>query len=329
MGTNKNSSPYYSLKYIERLLGVGRVALRKVAYRVGAYYDPYDEEQIRPNGKTKLRHIDNPNEELKYIQRKILNRILLKQMLLLPEGMIGGIAGKSIRDNAQPHLNQEMVITIDIKDCFPNITDYMILKVWKNIVGCGTESARLLTKLTTFRTILPQGAPTSNALCNLSLLPLFKSIKTYADENRIAFTLYVDDITVSGKTIDVLPAISVIIKKIQKNGFGVRREKIGIMPANNQQKVTGLNANKKLNIAQRKIEEIRKQIIAIARRSNGIAKSEHNSIKGTIQYVKTVSKDKAERLNEFAEMILPKTFIEKEESIEKAVTRKCRHHKRT
>lgn len=325
---NKNSSQFYSLKNIERLLGVDRIALRKVAYRAGAYYDPYDEMQKKPNGKTKLRHIDNPNEELKYIQRKILKKILLKQMLLLPAGIIGGVAGKSIRDNAQPHLNQEMIITIDIKNCFPNTTVYMIFKVWKNTVGCGTKLAKLLTKLTTFRTILPQGAPTSNALCNLALLPLFKDIKTYADENEIAFTLYVDDITISGKTSDVLPAISAIIKKVQKNGFGVRREKIGIMPANNQQRVTGLNTNKKLNVSQRKIEEVRRQIIAIARRNNGVTRSEHNSIKGSIQYVKTVSKDKAEKLNRFAEMFLPKTFIEKEEEIERRIIRKCRHHKR-
>ena len=324
----KNSSQYYSIKNIESLLNVKRELLREVAHNAGKHYDPYDTEQIKSDGKTKWRHIDNPSEDLKYIQRKILKKILLKEMLSLPDGMIGGIAGKSIIDNARPHSNQEMVVTIDIKDCFPNVTEFMVFKTWRNTVRCGTRSARLLTQLTTFRTILPQGAPTSNALCNLSLLPLFKEIKTIADKNGLAFTLYVDDITISGKASDVLPAISDVIKKIQKNGFAVRREKIGIMPASILQQVTSLNTNKKLNIAQRKIEEARNKIISITRRGNGITKKEHNSIKGTIQYVKTVSKDKAKKLNGFAEMLLPKIFIENEERKEKATTRKCRHHKK-
>ena len=324
----KQTSPYYSLENIERLLNVKREYLRKIANTAGAYYDPFDMQQIKSDGKIKWRHIDNPQKPLKEIQRKILKKILLKNLLQLPDGMIGGVAGKSIKDNALPHTKQEMVVTIDIKDCFPNTTDKMIFNVWANTVDCGRQSS-LFTKLTTFRTILPQGAPTSSALCNLSLLPLFNEIKVYADANNIAFTLYVDDITISGKVINVLPAIGTIIKKIQKYGFGVRREKIAIMPANVPQKTTGLNTNEKVNIAQRKIEGVRNKILLIAKRINGITTREFNSINGDILFIHGITKEKAEKLREFADLLLPKTLMEGEgEEEKKPITTKCRHHKR-
>lgn len=322
---NKQVTAYYSVNYIEKLLDVKIDQLWKIANRAGAYYNPYDVRTEKPDGRKKLRHIDNPNEELKAIQRKILKRILLKQMLSLPDGMIGGVAGKSIKNNAQPHTSQPMVVTIDIKDCFPSITHHKIYNAWISILGYGDMKAALFTKLTSFRSILPQGAPTSTALCNLCLLPLFSDIKDYADAHGISFTLYVDDITISGKVEVVLPAIGIIIKNIQKYGFGVRREKIGIMPANTQQKVTGLNTNKKVNLAQRKIEEVRSNIITIAKRKQGITKRELNSIKGNIHFIYSVRKEKAEKLRELAILLLPKDFAPQEDR-KKSEIKKCRHH---
>lgn len=328
MMTNETQiSPYYSLKNIERLLKIKRAQLRKVANRSGAYYDPYDELQIKSNGKRKWRHIDNPKRELKYIQGKILKKILLSHLLKLPTGMIGGVSGKSIKDNALPHLKQEMVVTIDIKDCFPHTTDSMVFKVWRNTIGLGSRQAELFTKLSTFRTILPQGAPTSTALCNLVLLPLFEDIRSYADKHYIAFTLYVDDVTISGETDSVLSAIAPIVRIIQKYGYGVRREKIGIMPANRPQRVTGLNANKSVNIARQKIQEARNKILTIAKRGNGITKREINSVNGDIQHIKTISKIKAEKLKEFAAMLLSEEIILPDEVKQNPLRRKCRHHK--
>lgn len=324
----KQTSPYYSMENIERILEINRQELWKIANSAGSYYDPYDKKIVKSDGRIKWRHIDNPKEELKYIQRKILKKILVKQMLKLPNGMIGGVAGKSIKDNAQPHINQEMIVTIDIRNCFPSINNRMIFDIWRNVVKCGERQAVLFTKLTTFRTILPQGAPTSSVLCNLCLLPLFNEIKIYAYANGISFTLYVDDITLSGKATDALPAIGIVIKKIQKYGFGVRREKIGIMPANIAQKVTGLNTNKKVNIAQKKIEDVRSKILTIIKRRKGITRKELNSINGDIQFIHSVSKEKSQRLKEFANLLLPKNFIEADDQ-KKQEIKKCRHHKRS
>lgn len=324
---SRTTSPYYSLANIERLLQIDRITLIKVAQRSGTYYHPCDIKEIKENGIEKWRHIANPNKELKKIQTKIYTTILKRHMLLLPDGIIGGIAGKSVKDNAQPHLQQAMVYTIDIKNCFPKTTHKMVFKAWRETIDCSDEIARLFTQLTTFQRQLPQGAPTSSALCNLCLLPLFNDIKKYAQVNDISFTLYVDDITLSGDTQRVESAIPFVIRKIQKYGYAVSNRKIRRMPAHKTQKVTGIIVNKKTNIAHNTIENIRFTIRQLGRRKKGITTTEYASIIGKIQFVKNFSEKKGEKLEELAGMLLPRTVsIIKNKA--KPITRKCRHHKR-
>jgi hypothetical protein len=322
---SKKVSPYYSLNNIERLLKLNRETLRKIALHAGSYYNPYDIKEIKSNSNGDWRHIANPNKVLKKVQNKIYLAILKKQMLLLPNGVIGGISGKSIKDNSNPHLRQEMVVTIDIKKCYPNTTVKMVFKAWRETIDCGEKIAQLLTQLTTFQRQLPQGAPTSNALCNLCLLPVFNEIKTYSDSHDIGFTLFVDDITVSGKTKAVLDSISSIVAIIKKYGYSVSNRKIRKMPANKPQIVTGIVVNRKISLAHNKIESVRSSILLIARRNSGITRYEYNSIFGKIKHVKNFSWDKGERLEEFANMLLPKK-IKVADSEQNVVIRKCRHH---
>lgn len=323
---SKIASPYFSLQNIERLLKIDRLTLRKIAKHSGSYYNPYDKQEIKPDGTKKWRHIANPDHELKKVQVMIYSVILKKHMLLLPEGIMGGISGKSIKDNAYQHLKQELVVTIDIKDCFPKTTNKMVFKAWRETIGCSEKVAGLLTQLTTFQRQLPQGAPTSSALCNLCLLPMFTEIKKYTDENNIAFTLYVDDITLSGNTVDVKASLSFVIATIKKYGFSVSNKKILKMPANVPQKVTGILVNNKVSIAHNKTENIRTTIMQLARRKSTVTIQEYNSIIGKIKYVKKFSEEKGIKLEEFAAMFLQKTGLVSGDK-QKFVTRKCRHHK--
>lgn len=319
------TSPYYSLENIERLLNINRIRLRKIAKNSGSFYLIYD---LKDKKTGKWRHITNPKGELKRIQKKIYTSILKKHMLLLPEGIIGGVAGKSIKSNATPHLQQEMVVTLDIKDCFPKTTSAKILGVWIKKIGCGRRIAELFTKLTTLHRQLPQGAPTSSALCNLCLLPLFNEIKDYTQNNAISFTLYVDDITLSGTQKNVLSSISPIIKIIQKHGYSVsdnRKKKIRKMPMNKLQKITGIVVNKKTSLTHQELQDFRFMICQIGRKRK-ITNSEYQHITGKIQFIKSISEEKGEKLLELANMLLPKEISPVKET-EEIITRKCRHHK--
>ncbi|HUV42935.1 MAG TPA: reverse transcriptase family protein [Patescibacteria group bacterium] len=301
---NPEIFPLRSTKFLEYLLITDRKQLKKLAESAGRYYRPFDRLEINEAGKNKWRHIDNPTGKLKIIQKKINKRILKEAMISLPNGMIGGVTGKSTKDNVKFHLKKEMVLTLDLKNCFPNINNQKIYRVWKEILGCGRVNARILTQLTTFQTRLPQGASTSLALCNLALLPLFNDIQVFASAHNLNFTLYVDDIAISGKFPMVQSSISPIINLIQKHGYAIGHKKIRIMPANVRQKITGIIVNKKTAIEIQKIEEIRGQILNAARKKI-ITKNDLDSIWGKIDYIKNISPARGEKLSHFAAMLLP------------------------
>jgi hypothetical protein len=64
----KQTTSYYSIKYIEKLLGLKIDELWKIANKAGSYYEPFDIKKDKEDGGIKIRHIDNPAYLLKQIQ---------------------------------------------------------------------------------------------------------------------------------------------------------------------------------------------------------------------------------------------------------------------
>lgn len=296
--------PILSLNKLAWALNIKATTLKKVAEKSGGYYKPFKDRQIKDDGKVKIRHIDNPRGELKNIQSRVNKRLLRKVMISMPQGMIGGISGKSVLDNAMEHVSQEVVVTIDLRDCFPKTSHTRVFKVWRNTLGNGDEVSRILTQLTTYQTRLPQGAPTSLALCNLALLPMYEKIKKYSTKCGLNFTLYVDDIAISGEAGVPQKSVNEIIKIIQNDGYSVRKSKIKIMPSSKQQKITGIVVNKKASIALKRRQNIRQEILDLARKGV-VTRHDLQVLWGKINHVKRISPSQGEKLVDFAESLLP------------------------
>ncbi len=77
------------------------------------------------------------------------------------EAVHGSVRGRSPASNASQHLGQSCVVTLDVKDFFTSVRYYIVYRMIRHELGMGRDVARLLTRLTTFRSYLPQGAPTS------------------------------------------------------------------------------------------------------------------------------------------------------------------------
>jgi len=293
--------PFVSLSYLEHLLQIKRDDLRMLARTSGRYYRPYD---LHKKGTNKWRHIDSPQEPLKALQKRINKKILNQRLDLLPDGMTGGISGKSIIENAKVHIGKEAIGVIDIKDCFPSTSNILIHEVWRSNFGCGREIAQILTKLTTFQHRLPQGAPTSSLLCNFALLPVFEEITNYANSNSLNVTIFVDDITISGNKINVVNAIQPIIAVLRKHEYSVRKKKVRILTSGYSQKVTSVTVNSKLSVNRKQIQFIRELILETAKLKGYIPLSTRNHIKGKISFAKQLSKSQAETLEKFADRLL-------------------------
>ena len=322
--------PILSLNKLAWLLHVRKEEITKVADTAGRFYKPFDILETR-RGKEKRRHIDYPTGKLYDLQKSINAVILRKLIPSLPGGLIGGVAGKSIIDNASPHTGKEMVVTIDLRDCFPNTNNKKVYEIWATTLGCGRGVARVLTQLTTFQTRTPQGAPTSLMLCNLSLLPIYAQVTLISQEKGLNFTLYVDDITISGKASPTLDSIKEVLAIVQRYGRAVRHDKIVIMPSNIRQEVTGTVVNKKVAAHLEKVRNVREEIFKLSKKGEASV-YEVRSLRGRIQHVKNLSPSRGHSLEGLVEVLLPDLLIyegvkAKEEWVDCKSTRKHRNYK--
>ncbi len=294
--------PMVSMRRLESLLHWNRSDIRRVAARAGSYYKPFDR---RRHERDKWRHIDNPTDALKSLQSRIYHAIL--QTLPFDEQVLGGIKGRSTRDNAAVHVDAPTLVTIDIKSCFPNINDRAIYDVFRNTLLYSGEIADLMTKLTTFQHRLPQGAPTSSVLANLVLLPLHREIAKIASVYGLDWTMYVDDIAFSGQ--HAREAIEPTVAALKRMGHSVRAAKVTVMTAGEQQKLTGIIVNRKISAGRELICTIRDSILELANRQNAVFDYEIASLNGKISYVTSVNRAQGASLRCLASAVLPTATV--------------------
>ena len=285
------------MRKLEALLGRRRADIRRIANSAGRFYRPFDLRRMAGQGK--WRHIDNPVGELKLYQSRIQERMF--HDFVFPETMIGAVPGKSIKDNAVLHLRQPMVVALDLRDCFPRISDREVYRVFKEVLGCSAEISNLLTKLTTFQHRLPQGAPTSPALANLALLDLHDELAALARDYGLNCSFYVDDIVFSGAR--ALEVIEPAIKLIQAHGHAVRRDKIKRMPISARQLVTGVVVNNGISVCNDRRRLLRNRLYSISR-DGAVAEHTLRSIVGEVVWVSWINSDQGDPFRRSLEELL-------------------------
>ena len=245
------------IEELARRLGVGNDELRDVTVS-------YHESWI-PKRSGGSRRLLIPNPELKSLQRLILHRLLAK--LQTHEAVTGFESGLSIVENALPHVGQAVIIKLDIKDFFPT-TGADRVDAYFRRVGWDAECAALLTRLTTHEDGLPQGAPTSPRLSNLINFGLDESIRRFVcGWRRGAYTRYADDLTISFRRDypqRIRGVIQFVTRRLRRDGYELNPSKVRILRQHQQQRVTGLVVNGRVNIPR----QIRRKLRAIEHRLN-------------------------------------------------------------
>ncbi len=289
----------YSFRYLVVILGVPRRELIDLAAHAGRFYSPFPKgDKPRPFARKikprKRRLIDNPTGFLKLIQSRIETRLLKR--LVLPEHLLGGIVGKTIKQNARLHFDAPYIVTIDIKNFFPSITPCQVYSVWKNVLNCSPEIAETLTKLTTFRGRLPRGAPTSTLLANLVLADLDLPIRTACEEKQVRYTSWVDDLAFSGK--HARDIVSSVIDILRKSGFAVAHAKIKVMGPGDKKTINKLVLGRFITVERAYLERIRAGIHNLAIGKVGASDFGRYilSLEGQINYVGLFDSNKATRL---------------------------------
>ena len=257
----------------------------------------------KKNGK--YRTIYEPNSLLKHIQRQILVKILdNKAISKYAKAYHKGI---NLKDNAIPHLNKELILKLDIKDFFENISFIDVYNSCFSIEYFPKSVGMILTYLCTYDDYLMQGAPTSAYISNLVMKEFDEVLGLWCEENNISYTRYSDDMTFSGE-FNPREVIVKVRKMLYKLGLELNNKKIHIIHKSSNQNVTGIVVNEKVQVSAKYRKEIRQEIYYIRKfgleshlkkRNIDIEKEKYiNILYGKILYVLQIN-NKDNEFNEY------------------------------
>lgn len=210
------------------------------------------------NGK--YRTIYEPNSILKQIQKQILINILNnKSISKYAKAYHKGI---SLKDNAIPHINKKIILKLDIKNFFENISFLDVYNACFSIEYFPKSVGFILTYLCTYDNHLTQGSPTSAYISNLIMKEFDEEIGNWCNINDISYTRYSDDMTFSGN-FNPSELIIKIRKMLYKLGLELNNDKIHIVNKSQSQSVTGIIVNEKLQVNAKYRNKIRQEIYYI------------------------------------------------------------------
>lgn len=284
--------------------------------------------QVKPKSG-RFRLIESPKVLLKFAQRQVLRKIL--RAIPPHEAAMGFRAGCSVRDFVEPHTGKELLVRLDLEDFFPSITAARVLQVFLT-AGYPESVARALTRLTTHsapRAVLeekeltwperrrfatphlPQGAPTSPALANLSAFRLDCRLAGLAKAVGANYTRYADDLLFSGGTDFARQArrFEVAVGAILiEEGFTPNHHKTRVLRKGTKQHAAGLVLNEKPNIDRREFDRLKAILTNCARHGPASQNRENHPdfaahLTGRLAWVRFIHPGKGAKLRAIFELI--------------------------
>lgn len=244
----------YDKNHIKKIFNINK---REQSEFFGKYrYKQYRKFSI-PKKSGNWRKIQAPSERLLLIQRWIKEKILDKYNT--SPNCTGFKKGSSILINAKFHENCSYLINMDIQDFFPSVYITKVYNIFLYL-GYNSEVSMNLAKLcTNTKDVLPQGAPTSPTLANLSCLKLDKRLTKLSEKMNFNYSRYADDISISGNE-SILQLQKLFKKIIKEEGFNLNYNKYRIRKDGQRKEVTGLIVNNGIKIPRKYKKELEKEI---------------------------------------------------------------------
>lgn len=202
-----------------------------------------------------VRIINSPNDELKYIQKKLYHLLYNNQKNFQTPNNISHAfqKGKSIITNAKIHRNKKYVLNVDLQDFFPSFHFGRVKGFFEKNKNFKVpkDVALTIAQLTCYKGILPQGSPSSPIITNLICTILDFRLLKLAKKYKLDYSRYADDLTFSTNfnfKIKIRPFLQDLTKEINRAGFKLNDKKTRLQFNTSRQEVTGLIVNKKLNV---------------------------------------------------------------------------------
>lgn len=244
--------PQYSLPPIRSCASLARMLRCSIGEltRVELAADTLYREviEVKEDGSPRVCYDAKP--PLKAMQARIQCMIL--KAAYYPSYLMGGLADQeNPRDyvrNAKLHAGARVMVNEDVAGFFPSTTDRIIFDIWRQVFHFPPDVSRTLTRLTTRKGQLPQGAKTSSYLANLVFWGLEPIMVEKLQAMGFGYTRYIDDMTISS-TADKTPeelgvTINLMASLLKRHGLRFKRRKHKIAYAGERMEVTGLVVGK-------------------------------------------------------------------------------------
>ena len=282
-----------------------------------------------------IRLIEAPKQALKKLQQRILDGILDK----IPSHTAthGFVIGRSIKTFVTPHVGQQVVLRMDLRNFFPSFraariqsffrmlgypesvadllggmcTNATPRDVWKQ-VGRMCDPVQIWeSRILYSRPHLPQGAPTSPALANLLTFRLDCRLAGLAASVGAQYTRYADDLAFSGdETFEsrVDRFSTHVAAVLADEGFAVHHRKTRIMRQGVRQRLVGLIANQHPNILRADFDRLKAVLTNCVRKGPETQNRDahHNfraHLEGRVSFVEMINSSKGKRLRKLLELI--------------------------
>jgi RNA-directed DNA polymerase len=279
------------------------------------------------------RLIESPKPLTRAAQVKILDEIL--QNVPTHPDAHGFVPGRSIVTNATPHVGRRVLLKFDLENFYPNVRFNRVVAIFRTI-GYSREAACWLARLCTsavptslrfpdlrlrdasptapgpyFARHLPQGAPTSPALANLSAFALDTRLSGLAHAYGARYTRYADDLTFSGSRefLRSFPSFIPFVEQVVRSErFRVNRSKRKVLRDNQRQTVTGVVVNERVNVRRADFDRLKAILHNCVHRgpstqNRGAHPAFAQHLRGRIAHVAQLNPSRGEKLLELYERI--------------------------
>lgn len=267
------------------------------------------------------RLIESPKQMLKLAQVKILREIL--DCVPTHAAAHGFVQGRSILTNARPHVGHATLVKLDLSNFYATVGFSRVVAIFRAL-GYSREAAIWLGLLTTsaipgnmafpsqdpysfapyLRRHLPQGAPTSPALANLSAFRLDLRLAGLSKSFGAIYTRYADDLAISGPK-ELAGGLRVLIPLVQqiirRERFHANTAKRRVLRAHQRQTIAGVVVNTKPNVARADFDRLKATLTNCLRLGPSTQNRDQHAdfashLRGRIAHVLQLNRPRGEKL---------------------------------
>lgn len=276
-----NQSPLYKIKSKAKLAEI-------LQFDINSFNEIVADGNYKVFQNNQGRWIQYPLNQLRAIHDRIQGYL---KRIHIPE-YVHSQKGKSYITNAIQHSSELPLLKTDISKFYPSTSFSAVFHLFHKIFECSEDVAWHLAKLCCFQAKnLPTGSPISGSIAFLAHQPMFDKIDALSTSQECVFTLFVDDLGISGFSASksLLYQIRGIIRS---NGLATSDTKSKTYGLGRPKKITGVfltvDGAKVPNKRLQKIHRLKKEIQSLPASKN--REKLEKSLRGSVQEASEIDK---------------------------------------